>query len=111
MREIKALIREKRSNEVIEALRDAGFNSLTVSEAEGTGKYTKEDDMPSLRFPVTHSKMTKIEIVCKQEDVEPIVKVIHEHGGRGEKGEGLIYVTEVLQIFKVRTGKESREDI
>ena len=87
MREIKAFIRKKRSNEVIEALRHAGFNSLTVSEAEGTGKYTKKEDMPSLRFPVTHSKMTKIEIVCKQEDVEPIVKVIHEQGSTGKKGD------------------------
>lgn len=111
MREIKAFIRKKRANEVIGALYDAGFTSLTVSEAEGTGKYTKKEDMPSPRFPVTHSKMAKLEIVCKKEDVNMIVRIIHEHGGTGEKGEGLIYVTDVLQIFKVRTGQESREDI
>lgn len=111
MREIKAFIRERRTNEIIEALRDAGFNSLTVSEAEGTGKYTKKDDMPSFRFPVTHSKMSKLEIVCKKEDVEAIVKIIHEHGGTGEKGDGLIYISEVSKIYKVRTGKESIEDI
>lgn len=111
MREIKAFIREKRSSEVIKALHEAGFSSLTISEAEGTGKYTKKDDMPSLRFPVTHSKMSKLEIVCKKEDVEAIVKIIHEHGGTGEKGEGIIFVSEVSKIYKVRTGKESREDV
>lgn len=58
MREVKAFIREKRANEVIEALREAGYKSLTVSEAEGTGKYTKKEDMPSFRFPVTHSKIS-----------------------------------------------------
>jgi nitrogen regulatory protein P-II 1 len=47
-------------NQVVEALRNAGFPSLTLSEAEGTGKYTKEEDMPSLRFPVSDSKMTKL---------------------------------------------------
>lgn len=111
MREVKAFIREKRANEVMRALRAKGFGSLTVSEAEGTGKYTKKSDSPSLRFPLAHSKMSKLEIVCKKEDVVSIVKTIHEHGGKGEKGEGLIYVSEVLQIYKVRTGKESREDI
>ncbi len=111
MKEIKAFIRERRTNEIIAALRDAGCTSLTVSEAEGTGKYTKRDDMPSFRFPVTHSKMSKLEIVCKKEDVEAIVKIIHEHGETGEKGDGLIYISEVSKIYKVRTGKESREDI
>ena len=111
MREIKAIIRETITNKVIEALRDAGFPSLTVSEAEGTGKYTKKGDMPSLRFPLTHSKMTKLEVLCKKEDVEKIVKVIHENGGTGKKGEGLIYVSKVLKVYKVRTGKESKEDV
>ncbi|APU70175.1 MULTISPECIES: P-II family nitrogen regulator [Christiangramia] len=111
MREVKAFIREKRANEVMQALRAEGFKSLTVSEAEGTGNYTKKSDSPSLRFPLAHSKMSKLEIVCKKEDVENIVQVIHEHGGKGEKGEGLIYVSEVLEIYKVRTGKLSKEDI
>ena len=111
MREVKAFIRGKRANEVMQALREKGFGSLTVSEAEGMGKYTKKGDFPSLRFPLTHCKMSKLEIVCKKEDVESIVQTINEHGSKGKKGESLIYVSEVLQIYKVRTGKESRVDI
>ena len=110
MREVKAFIREERTSKVIGALSDAGFGSITVSEAEGTGKYTKKEDMPSLRFPVTHSKMSKLEIVCKKEDVESIVKVIHDQGGTGEKGDGLVYVSDVPQVFKIRTGQQNRED-
>ena len=111
MREIKAFIRTKRTREVVDALRDAGFSSLTVSEAEGTGKYTKKEDKPSLRFPVTHSKMTKLEVVCRREDVAKIVRVIHENGSTGEKGDGLIYVSDVMQVYKVRNGQESRDDL
>lgn len=111
MREIKAFIRTKRTREVIDALRDAGFSSLTISEAEGTGKYTKKEDKPSFRFPVTHSKMTKLEIVCKKEDVDTIVRVIHKSGSTGEKGDGLIYVSDVLQVLKVRNGQESHDDL
>lgn len=67
--------------------------------------------MPSLRFPVTHSQMSKLEIVCKKEDVDTIVRIIHKHGSTGEKGDGLIYVSDLLQVIKVRTGQETKEDI
>ncbi|AVR44292.1 P-II family nitrogen regulator [Christiangramia fulva] len=111
MREVKAFIREERTVEVVEGLRKAGFRSLTVSPAEGTGKFTGKKAMPSLQFPVTHSKMTNLQIVCRKEDVEEIVKIIHKHGSRDKQGEGLIYISEVLELYKVRTGKKSREDI
>ena len=55
--------------------------------------------------------MSKLEIVCKKEDVPRIVQVIYQQGGKGEKGEGLIYVSEVLEIYKVKTGELSKEDI
>ena len=109
MKEIKAFIRERKTNTVIEELRRAGFYSLTVSEAEGTGKYTKKEDMPSLRFPVTHSKVSKLEIVCEDEEVDPIVKIIHHHGRSGEKGDGLIYVSEIIKVFDVSTGLENKD--
>lgn len=111
MREIKAFIRHERINEVIQALRDNNFWSMTISEAEGTGRLTKPDDKPSLRFPVTHSKIAKLELVCKKEDVNTIVKTISTHGSTGERGDGIIYVSAVEQIFKVRTGEESQHEL
>lgn len=111
MREVKAFIREERTTEIVEGLRKAGFKSLTISPAEGTGKFTGEEAMPSLQFPVTHSKMTNLQIVCKKENVRQIVDLIHQNGSRDARGEGLIYVSEVLELYKVRTGKKSRKDI
>lgn len=100
MREIKSFIRKNRTVKVIEALRGGGFSSMTVAEAEGTGKYTKNEDMPSLRFPVTHSQMSKLKIVCRNEDVDMIVSLIHKHGSTGEKGDGLIYVSDVYRYLR-----------
>jgi nitrogen regulatory protein P-II 1 len=82
-----------------------------VTEVEGTGRFTKPDAKPSFKFPVTHSKMAKLEPICKREDVEAIVKIIHEYGGTGEKGDEIIYVSEVEQVFKVRTGEESQHEL
>lgn len=96
---------------LLKALRSAGFNSVTVTEVEGTGRFTKPDAAPSLKFTVLHSKMAKLELVIKKEDVAEVVKVVSEAGGTGEKGDGIIYVSEVEQIFKVRTGKEDSGDL
>lgn len=111
MREVKAFIRHERATEVIQALRDNNFLSMTITEAEGTGRFTRPDDLPSLRFPVAHSKMVKLEIVCKKEDIKKVVKIISTHGSTGERGDGIIYVSAVEQVFKVRTGEESRDEL
>jgi nitrogen regulatory protein P-II 1 len=111
MREVKAFIRRKRTNDVIKGLRDNDFKSITVSKVEGTGRYTRPDEKPSLNFTLAHSKMAKLELVCKKEDVPKIAKIISECGGTGEKGDGIIYVSEVEQIFKVSTGKESQHEL
>ncbi len=55
--------------------------------------------------------MAKLELVCKNEEVGKIVKLISTYGGTGRKGDGIIYVSEVEQIFKVRTGEESQDEL
>ncbi len=42
--------------------------------------------------------MAKLGLLCKKEDVETIVKLVHEYGGAGEKGDGIIYVSEVERV-------------
>ena len=113
MREIKAFIRRSMVSHVIKALRDHDFKSVTVTEVEGTGRFTRPDNYakPSLKFQLTHSEMSKMELVFKKEDVTKIAKIISEHGGTGEKGDGIIYVSEVEQIFKVSTGEESQHEL
>ena len=110
MRAIKAFIRRNMSDEVVMALRNAGFMSASMSDLEGTGKFTT-DDVQIFNLPANYSKMTKLEIICRKEDVESIIEVIHKYGSTGEKGDGMIYVSEVIKVFKIRTGLESLEDI
>ena len=110
MRAIKAFIRRNMADDVVMSLRNAGFMSASMSDVEGTGKFTT-GDAHIFNLPAHYSKMTKLEIVCKKEDVESIIEVIHKYGSTGEKGDGMIYVSEVIKVFKIRTGLESLEDI
>ena len=111
MREVKVIIRRNLAGIVVEALRNEGILSISISEVEGTGKFTTTADVLVFNLPASYNKMSKLEIVCRKEDVHKIVEIIPKYGGTGEKGDGMIYISEVLQIYKVRTGQESIEDI
>lgn len=103
MKEIKAFIRPKKLIEVAENLKKEKFCCFTVFEGEGMGDYTDPNTrFPSLKFPFLHNKIIKIELVCKKEDVNSIVKIIKEHAQTGEKGDGLICVSNVEQRIRIR---------
>lgn len=110
MKEVKAFIRPSKANPVHEALRRAGFCCMTFSECEGTGKYTdQEEAFPSLKFPFLHAPMVRIEIYCKDEEAERVVQTIRAHAATGRRGDGLICVLPVTQLYKVRNSAEGVE--
>lgn len=111
MKKIQAFIRPERLNKVYDALKSEGY-CLTVFEGEGTGKYTDpKKDWPSLKFPYMHSKIVKLEMICKDDSVEKVCNIMHENGSTGEKGDGLIYVSSIEEIIRVRDGAKGVEII
>ena len=105
MKEIKALIRSNKVNDVVHQLKDAGFEHVTISEAEGTGKYQDESRaFVSQKFSITDSKIAKLEMVVKKKDVDAIVSIISEYGKTIHPGDGIIYVSDVEKAYRVKTG-------
>lgn len=103
MKEIKAFVRPKRLSDIVLKLKNAGVCCLTVFEGEGTGHYVNPNkEWPSLKHPYLHSKIAKLEIVVRRQDVEKVIKIIHEEGKTGSSGDGLIYTTDVSQAVKVK---------
>jgi nitrogen regulatory protein P-II 1 len=105
MKEIKAFIKPNRAKEVVDALRERGFDCITLSKAEGTGSFKRPDAFPSLDFKITDSPIVKLEMVCNDERVAQIVDIISEKGRSVEPGDGLIYISPVEQAIRVKTGE------
>ncbi len=110
MKEIKAFIRPNKVNGIVQQLKKAGFENITISLAEGTGKFQDEKAFVSERFFVTDSKIAKIEIVIQDKDVNLIVKIISENGKTLNPGDGIIYVSSVEKAYRVKTGEENNFD-
>ena len=105
MKEIKAFIRPEKLIEVSKNLKKEHYCCFTVFEGEGVGNFVDpETEFPSIKFPFLHNKVIKIEMVCKKENVEDIVKTIRNSARTGKKGDGLIYVCNVENKLRIRDG-------
>ena len=107
MKEVKAFVKPFKVNDILNSLLLAGYPNLTVSLAEGTGTYISEDAEYSTHFSITNSKVAKIEIVCNDKEVNKIVEIISHTGRTGNPGDGIIYVSEVEKVFKVKNGDDA----
>ncbi|MEZ5104509.1 MAG: P-II family nitrogen regulator [Draconibacterium sp.] len=104
MKEIKAFIRPNKVNEIVHHLKEAGFENMTISSAEGTGKLQDEKAFVSQKFSITDSEVAKLELVVNKNDVALVVHIISECGKTINPGDGLIYVSDVNQVYRVKDG-------
>lgn len=107
MKEVKAYVRLRVMEAVYNALRAAGYLCMTLTRSEGTGEYTvpheKVDQPP--RHPFMHVEMVKMEIICTPEEVDDIVRIIHENGNTGYSGDGIIMVSDIEKLYSVKDGR------
>ena len=105
MKEVKAFIKPKRVKEVVKALRNASFESVTLSKGEGTGTHRHKDASPSLEFHFTDSPVVKLELVCQNEETDQVIRLISANAKTPDPGDGIIYISEVNDAFRIKTGK------
>lgn len=108
MKLIKAYIRYRKSEEVYNALSEAGFCCMTFVECEGTGKYSDhEKEHISNKYPFVHAyRVIKLEILVAKEHVSKVVGVIRRNARTGYKGDGMIIISPVEEVYKVRTDEK-----
>lgn len=107
MKLIKAFVRTERVDEVVRALEDAGAPGITVSRVHGVG-YGYDPYLFTLapsevaRTP----EVSKVEIVCRREDLDRLLDTVIEAARTGTRGDGIVFVTPVERAIKIRTGDE-----
>jgi len=108
MKLIKAYIRHRKTEEVFQALRNNGFCCMTFVECEGTGRYSDHEKIHiSNKYPFADAyRVIKLEILAAEEHVQNIIDIIRENGRTGYRGDGMIIVSPVDNVYKVRTDEE-----
>lgn len=111
MKKIEAYIRPFKLDEVKDSLTNKGIRGMSVSEIKGFGRQLGHKEIfRGSEYTVDFLPKIKIEIVIKDEDLDTVIDTIIESAGTGRMGDGKIFVYEVLDAIKIRTG-ESGESI
>jgi nitrogen regulatory protein P-II 1 len=106
MKKIEAIIKPFKLDEVKEALHEVGVQGITVTEAKGFGRQKGHTELyRGAEYVVDFLPKVKIEIVLPTEQVEAAVEAILKAARTGRIGDGKIFVSEVQEAIRIRTGE------
>ncbi len=106
MKQITAIIKPFKLEEVREALGDMGVSGLTVTEVKGFGRQKGHTELyRGAEYVVDFLPKVKVEVVVKDDDVERCLEAIVKAAKTGKIGDGKIFITSVEQVVRIRTGE------
>ncbi len=112
MKKIIAIIRPNKLEDVKQALEEIGCHGLTVKDVKGRGRQLGiTESYRGQDYNVDLLPKTEIEIVTKDEEVEAIVQSIVKTGKTGNIGDGKIFISNVEDVVRIRTGERGDKAI
>jgi nitrogen regulatory protein P-II 1 len=106
MKQITAVIKPFKLEEVRESLAEVGVSGLTVTEVKGFGRQKGHTELyRGAEYVVDFLPKVKVEVVVKDDDVERCIEAIVKAAKTGKIGDGKIFVTPVEQVVRIRTGE------
>ena len=106
MKQITAVIKPFKLEEVREGLAEVGVTGLTVTEVKGFGRQKGHTELyRGAEYVVDFLPKVKIDVVVKGDDVERCIEAIIKAAKTGKIGDGKIFVTPVEQVVRIRTGE------
>jgi nitrogen regulatory protein P-II 1 len=103
---VTAIVKPHRIDQVKEALRDIGVNGLTTTDVEGFGRQRGHTEVyRGAEYQVDFVPKVKIEIIVGDDDVAGVVDAVVKAARTGKIGDGKLWVTEIDQVIRIRTGE------
>jgi nitrogen regulatory protein P-II 1 len=106
MKKIEAVVKPFKLDEVREALSELGVTGLTVTEVKGFGRQKGHTELyRGAEYVVDFLPKVKVEVVIPDSMVERAIEAIVKAARTGKIGDGKIFLTEVEQVIRIRTGE------
>ena len=106
MKLVTAIVKPFRLDDVRNALGDVGIQGMTVSEVKGFGRQRGHTELyRGAEYVVDFLPKAKIEVAVSDDQVEQVVEAIVEAAKTGKVGDGKIFVTNLEQVWRIRTGE------
>ena len=106
MKKVEAIIRHFKLEDVKIALTEKGINGMTVSEVRGFGRQKGHTEIyRGAEYAVDFVPKVKIEVVCKTTELDTVVNAIMSAAQTGQVGDGKIFVSDISNAIRIRTGE------
>jgi len=106
MLKIEAIVRHHKIDAIKDALVSAGFHGMTVTEVRGFGRQKgQKETYRGAEYRIDFVPKLKVEIVVANADGDKVVDTLVKAAQTGQIGDGKIFVSEVANVVRIRTGE------
>ncbi|MDA1051560.1 MAG: P-II family nitrogen regulator [Planctomycetota bacterium] len=110
MKKIEAIVRHFKLEDVKNALTEHGIHGMTVTEVRGFGRQKGHTEMyRGTEYTVDFVPKVKIEVVCSDENSQTVIDTVLQAAQTGQIGDGKIFVTNLQDSIRIRTGETGEE--
>jgi nitrogen regulatory protein P-II 1 len=112
MKMVEAIVKPFKLDEVKEALTKAGIHGMTVEEVKGFGRQKGHTELyRGAEYSVDFLPKVKIQVLVDDDSAAKVVSVIGESAKTGKIGDGKIFVTNVEEVIRIRTGEKGADAV
>ncbi|MDP3405858.1 MAG: P-II family nitrogen regulator [Brevundimonas sp.] len=112
MKKIEAVIKPFKLDDVKEALQDIGVQGMTVLEAKGYGRQKGHSELyRGAEYVIDFLPKIKIEVVVADDLAPAVVEAIQTAARTGKIGDGKIFVSDILDVIRIRTGETGTQAV
>ena len=112
MKRIECIVKPFKLDDVKNAITDLGISGMTVTEVRGFGRQKGHTELyRGAEYQVDFLPKIKIDLVVNDEQVPSIVEAVQKEACTGRIGDGKIFVSDVEQSIRIRTGESGPESL
>ncbi len=110
MKKVEAVVRHFKLEDVKNALTEKGIHGMTVSEVRGYGRQKGHTEIyRGTEYAVDFVPKVKIEVVCADSNLQSVIDTIVKTAQTGQIGDGKIFVSELQNAVRIRTGEQGED--
>jgi len=112
MKMVEAIVKPFKLDEVKEALTKAGIQGMTVEEVKGFGRQKGHTELyRGAEYSVDFLPKVKIQILVDDDSASKVVAIITDSAKTGKIGDGKIFVSNIEEVIRIRTGEKGADAI
>tara|TARA_B100000446_G_scaffold188121_1_gene220546 strand:+ start:2202 stop:2615 length:414 start_codon:yes stop_codon:yes gene_type:complete len=112
MKMLTAVIKPFKAEDVRDALAQVGVQGLTITEVKGFGRQKGHTELyRGAEYVVDFVPKVKLELAVREDQLDQAIEAIMKSAGTGKIGDGKIFVSDLEQVIRIRTGETGQEAI